>query len=207
VAVGHTADDQAETILHRLLRGTGIHGLAGMPPSRSLGPRVTLVRPLLGFRRREVLEYLAQRGQAFCIDETNVDPGYTRNRLRSRLLPALEAEYNPRVVEAILRLGEQAAQFSRLVQSLGAEAYGRALIAEDPTGFTLDCRALAREQPVVVREALAHGWRRRAWPEGSMSARHWNRLMQMVAAGDAAQCTLPRGITAVRREGWLKLSR
>lgn len=208
VAVGHTADDQAETILHRLLRGTGIHGLAGMPQSRSLGPHVTLVRPLLGFRRREVLEYLAQRGQAFCVDESNMEAGYTRNRLRRNLLPMLQAEYNPRVVEALLRIGEQAAQLAQWAHAMGAAAYARAVVEETPAGFTLDCEALAGEQPVVVREALMHGWRKLAWPEGSMTARHWNRLIRMVPAVPAARrYTLPQGITAVRRRGRLTLAR
>ncbi len=208
VAVAHTADDQAETILHRLLRGTGIAGLAGMPQSRCLGSNVTLVRPLLPFRRQEVLEYLAQRGQAFCLDESNVDLAYTRNRLRRSLLPALEAEFNPRVVEALLRLGEQAAQLAELARSLGAAAYARAVVVEEHAGFSLDCRALASEPRVVVREALLHGWRRLSWPEGAMNARHWERLVRMVTDPHApARCTLPRGIGAVRRRGRLIVAR
>lgn len=208
VAVGHTADDQAETILHRLLRGTGIPGLAGMPQSRSLGSNVTLLRPLLPFRRQEVLEYLAQRGQAFCLDESNVDLAYTRNRLRRSLLPALEAEFNPRVVEALLRLGQQAAQLAQLVRSLGAAAYARAAIVEEHAAFSLDCQALASEPSVVVREALLLGWRRLSWPERGMNARHWERLVRMVTDAHApARCSLPCGIAAVRRRGRLVLSR
>lgn len=208
VAVGHTADDQAETILHRLLRGTGIAGLAGMPQCRPLGTNVTLVRPLLPFRRQEVLEYLAQRGQAFCLDESNVDPTYTRNRLRRSLLPALKAQFNPRVVEALLRLGEQAAQLAELARSLGAAAYARALLMEEHAGFSLDCRILAAEPRAVVREALLHGWRRLSWPEGSMNARHWERLVRMATDTRApTRYSLPRGIAAMRRGGRLILSR
>lgn len=208
VAVAHTADDQAETILHRLLRGTGIHGLAGMPPSRSLGSNVTLVRPLLGFRRRDVLEYLAQRGQAYCLDASNIDLGYTRNRLRRQLLPMLQAEYNPRVVEALLRLGEQAQQLSQLAQHLGTAFYDQALIGAGPSGFSLDGQVLATQPPAVVREALAHGWRRLAWPEGAMNAKHWQRLVQMVLdARTPRRYSLPGGIVALRHRNQLTLSR
>ena len=68
VVTAHTADDQAETVLHRILRGTGIAGLAGMRRARPLGPAVTLIRPLLAIRRAEIRDYLAELNQPFCED-------------------------------------------------------------------------------------------------------------------------------------------
>ena len=76
VATGHTADDQAETILHRILRGTGIRGLEGIPRVRSLSPGIALSRPLLRFRRQEILAFLAALGQPFREDSTNRDPRF-----------------------------------------------------------------------------------------------------------------------------------
>ena len=101
VAVGHTRDDQAETILHRILRGTGPKGLSGMPRKRALGDGVSLIRPLLDVSRDEVARfYLAAIGQPFREDATNADLGRTRSRIRHDLLPKLAAEYNPKVAEA-----------------------------------------------------------------------------------------------------------
>lgn len=95
VALGHTADDQLETVLHNLLRGTGIHGLAGMPASRPIAPdsRIRIIRPLIEYTRDELTRYLETRGTDYCTDHTNLDVTYTRNRIRHQLVPALEASW------------------------------------------------------------------------------------------------------------------
>jgi tRNA(Ile)-lysidine synthase len=117
IAVGHTRDDQAETILHRILRGTGPRGLAGIPARRPLcaDPRLTLVRPLLRVSRREIREFLAAIDQPFREDETNAALSRTRSRIRHDLLPKLAAEYNPAVSEALVRLGELSASLERAI--------------------------------------------------------------------------------------------
>lgn len=111
VAVAHHADDQAETVLHRIVRGTGLHGLAGMRRSRPIeeGNTIVLVRPLLGFRRAELREYLLARGLSSWEDATNADPAAaTRNRIRHEVIPQLEAKLNPHAVGALVRLANQA---------------------------------------------------------------------------------------------------
>ena len=102
VAVGHTADDNAEAVLINLLRGAGPQGLAGMPPVRPDG----VIRPLLGFRRRELIGYLNEKGLSWVEDSSNSDPAFTRNRVRTDLLPRLAADYNPAVKEALVRTAE-----------------------------------------------------------------------------------------------------
>jgi tRNA(Ile)-lysidine synthase len=102
IALGHTADDQAETVLFRIVRGTGLRGLAGIPYRR--GP---FVRPLLDVRRSEVLGYLRRRGLSFIEDPSNHDPRFARSRIRHSWLPFLAAE-NPRIVEALLSLVREA---------------------------------------------------------------------------------------------------
>ncbi len=103
VAVGHTASDQAETVLMRLLRGTGPEGLAGIPPVRALadsqGPLV--IRPLINVWRSEVMEHARSRNLEFRIDATNELPDFLRNKIRLELLPHLEREYNPQVKERL----------------------------------------------------------------------------------------------------------
>jgi tRNA(Ile)-lysidine synthase len=102
IALGHTADDQAETVLFRILRGTGIAGLAGIPYQR--GP---LIRPLLDVRRAQILAYLAKRKIDYFTDPSNANRRYARSRIRHDVLPALTRE-NPRLVEALLALAREA---------------------------------------------------------------------------------------------------
>ena len=102
IALGHTADDQAETVLFRLLRGTGIAGLAGIPYQR--GP---FIRPLLDVRRAQILAFLGKRQIEFFSDPSNADRRYARSRVRHDVLPVLARE-NPRVVEALLSLSREA---------------------------------------------------------------------------------------------------
>jgi tRNA(Ile)-lysidine synthase len=102
IALGHTADDQAETVLFRIVRGTGIAGLAGIPYQR--GP---FVRPLLDVHRARILAYLRKRKIDFFTDPSNANRRYTRSRIRHDVLPMLARE-NPRIVEALLALAYEA---------------------------------------------------------------------------------------------------
>ena len=99
VAVGHNADDQAETVLMRLIRGSGPRGLAGIPPTRPLvkggGPKI--IRPLIDVWRADIMGHLDTRGLEFCKDETNDSTEFLRNKIRLELIPGLEKEYNPRI--------------------------------------------------------------------------------------------------------------
>ncbi len=102
IALGHTADDQAETVLFRIVRGTGLAGLAGIPYQR--GP---FIRPLLDLRRADILAYLARRNLAYVEDPSNANRRYARSRVRHDVLPMLARE-NPRVVAALLTLAQEA---------------------------------------------------------------------------------------------------
>ena len=104
VAVGHTRSDQAETVLFRLLRGSGTAGLAGVRPVTSDG----IVRPLIEVERGEVEAYLRARGIAWRVDSTNASPRFARNRIRHELIPQLARDWNPEVVSALARAGELA---------------------------------------------------------------------------------------------------
>jgi tRNA(Ile)-lysidine synthase len=111
VLTGHTLDDQAETVLMRVIRGAGMRGLGGIHPripvqdedGESCGE---IVRPLLGIRRRELEAYLKEIGQGWREDATNADPKFTRNRIRKLLVPLLEKEFNPAVAENLAELAE-----------------------------------------------------------------------------------------------------
>jgi tRNA(Ile)-lysidine synthase len=95
IATGHTADDQAETFIMRLLRGAGASGLSAIPPVRD-----NIIRPLIESTRDEVMVYLEEAGHAFMTDSSNAKPAYTRNRIRLDILPVLK-QFNPRVIETL----------------------------------------------------------------------------------------------------------
>ena len=127
VITAHTADDQAETILHRILRGTGLAGLAGMRRARPLSPAVSLLRPLLEVRREEIRDYLRDRGQAWREDASNESTDPTRNWIRHELLSRIVERVNPRAGEAIIRLGFLAEQAQAVVELQAAELVRRAI--------------------------------------------------------------------------------
>jgi tRNA(Ile)-lysidine synthase len=108
IATAHTLDDQAETVLLRIVRGTGTRGLAAIPPLRDASPQLTarIVRPLLGTQRSEIEAYLRRLGQSWREDSTNKDRKHMRNRVRHELLPLLEAEFNPGVRQSLVNLAE-----------------------------------------------------------------------------------------------------
>jgi len=110
VAVGHTMDDQAETVLARLLRGAGLEGLQGVVPRRADG----VVRPLIDVRRRDVQRYAAEQQLAFAEDPSNRDERYLRVRVRRALLPQLEVE-NPRLTEHLAALADDVRDVSQLI--------------------------------------------------------------------------------------------
>jgi tRNA(Ile)-lysidine synthase len=212
VATAHTADDQAETVLHRIFRGTGVAGLAGMARVRPLAEGITLIRPFLGVRRHELRLYLAALGQPFRCDRSNHDLRFTRNRLR-RLLAELARDFNPRVVDALVRLGHLAGQSQRLVERTIADL-DRRCVARQPGGTVrIGVRLLAGHPPYLVRELLLGVWRSQRWPRGAMGFAEWDVLAEMALAAAAdpsatpRRRTLPGGILAELVADELRLRR
>jgi tRNA(Ile)-lysidine synthase len=197
IATAHTADDQTETILHRIVRGTGVRGLAGIPSSRELARGITLVRPLLGIRHSELVEYLIEVGQLFCQDSTNVDERFTRNRIRHTILPELREHLNSNVDEALCRLATQAAEVTRYVEDVASEWFERA-VEVDSAGIVIKLDEISNAPPLIVRTVLRQIWNRNGWPEREMTFVRWSELEQLISAhrqfGASATTTLPGGI-------------
>ena len=117
ILAGQHADDQAETVLHQLLRGTGLAGLAAMGEVRQLASGQQLVRPLLGQPRSAIEEYAAQRGLAWITDESNDDTTYTRNFIRHELLPFIEGRF-PQAKASLTRTARHAAESAAMMEAL-----------------------------------------------------------------------------------------
>ena len=145
VAVAHTADDQAETVLAHILRGTGLGGLRGIHPQTG-----SVFRPLLRIRRSELRQYLKSLRQNWREDATNRDTRRTRSRIRHKLLPVLEKQFNPRVVEHLCQLAEFAREDEAYLEKQ-AELRVMALAKEESDGVSIPTHELLH----IRREALA----------------------------------------------------
>lgn len=126
IAVAQNADDQAETVLLRLLRGTGPDGLSGMAYKRRDG-EFLVIRPLLDVWRRDIEVYCREQGLEPRIDHTNLQPVYTRNKIRLQLLPYLREHFNPEISHALVRLSKIAGQDREYLWTCADEAYGNLL--------------------------------------------------------------------------------
>ena len=198
IVLGHTADDQAETILMHLIRGAGLPGLRGMREvSRwrdgPKGQSAVLFRPLLEAKRNDTRAYCLELGIPFRVDSTNSSLRFTRNRIRHKLLPALE-EYNPRVREALLRTGRAA---SESLQFLDEElnVLWPKMFSKEGRNIFVDAPALKDLRPYMRGMAL-----RRAFAEANGSLRrlsetHVKSMLALSQGPDGKSVHLPGGLT------------
>ncbi|MBM3221439.1 MAG: tRNA lysidine(34) synthetase TilS [Candidatus Rokubacteria bacterium] len=154
IALGHTADDQAETVLMRLLEGAGVRGLAAIPPVRG-----RIIRPLIGTRRGEIEAALRAAGLAWVEDPTNRDPKFLRNRMRHEVLPLLASTYDGDVVPALARVAALAREATDALDELAGRELERLASREADGALTLSVAALralpAYVAPDVLRQAAA----------------------------------------------------
>lgn len=208
IATAHTLDDQAETILLRILRGTGIAGLGGIPRVRgAAGNTVGLVRPMLTLHRADVLEYLQSLGQTYRDDSSNVDSSFTRNRVRHDLLPQLARDYNPRVIETLANLATQAEEMQVALRPTVDAVLSRCRVQMLDDGFELDVGPLGDAAPHVTREVLIAAWTATGLPLQAMGFAEWTTLAEMATTGRPAKRMFPGNTTAERRGTALRVFR
>ncbi|HET9401535.1 MAG TPA: tRNA lysidine(34) synthetase TilS [Candidatus Acidoferrales bacterium] len=208
VAVAHTADDQAETVLAKLIRGTGPTGLAAIYPVAG-----HVVRPLLGVRRAELREYLAAKGQAWREDSTNADESRLRARIRTRLLPLLESEFQPSIVSNLSSLSAMAREDEEYWQDTVEREFeecvrreGQELIIEDgalrstPGGNTVPPAMATR----VIRRIATE----LAGCQHGLTREHVEKVLGLLQSDSSgARLELPAGIGVKRGRGVLIFDR
>ncbi|MBR5565920.1 MAG: tRNA lysidine(34) synthetase TilS [Roseburia sp.] len=135
VALAHHADDNAETVLFQMVRGSGIAGMSGIRPKRELVPSVEVVRPLLTVTRKQIEEYLEKEGLSYCVDSTNTDVTYSRNKIRRHILPMLE-EVN---VQAVMHINQSAMLLRELDDYIKGQVDNAAVdvLKEQKAGFLI----------------------------------------------------------------------
>lgn len=203
ILVAHTRDDQVETILHHLLRGTGVAGLRGMPSRRTLvplsdgQPKVELLRPMLTVTRAQALDYLRTVLQDYRDDPSNADVAFTRNRIRHELLPMLETSFNPNIGDALSKLGRQAGELQDALEQIVHQQLRAALVDVNADIVRLRWQPLNEQTRHIIRECFAMLWKQQHWLRQRMNFSHYDRLATLVLDGGTA--TLPGGIVAERR--------
>ena len=222
IAVAHTADDQAETVLARVIRGTGLTGLGGIYPEVRV-----VVRPLLGVRRRELREYLQSKGQTWREDSSNQDLRRTRARIRSQILPRLESEFSPQIVRRLNELARLAREEEVFWSALVQERYA-GCVKRRAGGFELRIDELfgggslepnARTGQATGRAALQARWRplterliRRLYQEAQgepreLSAQNVQQVIRLATESESGRRTeLPGGVAVEREFGTLIFS-
>jgi len=200
VAVAHTADDQAETILFRIIRGTGVKGLAGMPAIRWLNDDVKLIRPMLNCTREEVLSYLESKGQSFRTDSSNDSMDYARNRIRKELLPLL-SNYNVQVKSALTNLGNQAEDvrdfIDKEVSKVLHRMFDKKLDQYKDGSYRLPTGPIMAQHPYLAKEVLIKFWQGVEWEIGKLTCEHWQKMYHLFRDGGSA--TFPGNVQVTRR--------
>jgi len=182
IATGATADDQVETMLHHLLRGTGPAGLAGIRTERVLDDHLWLAHPMLGVWKSELLEYLSSLGQSYRIDESNLSDRFTRNRIRKECLPYLERFVgSDRLKERLWTAGELIRQEHDVIEGMAKEWLDSAAIDWGLDSLQIVAsKGLDRLAWPVLQCALVRIWHRMGWPLGDVGQPHWNRVRKWI---------------------------
>ena len=221
-AVAHNMDDQAETMLLNLARGTGLAGMAGMPPRRKLGD-VYLIRPLLCVPRSEIEGYLARNGQSYRTDSTNLEDAYTRNKIRHRILPQM-GEINAKAASHLAQACEAAREVQEYMQQQAVgilekavewggqvreqKLYSGKSAAKDGAGRLALSVDVLQNEPVIMRKyVLREGLRRLLGTGGNIGQIHIEALLELTAGASGRQISLPGRLTAYRDYGTLLLCR
>lgn len=202
IALAHHADDNAETILHRILRGTGLRGLAGIPRRRPFAPdsELRVIRPLLRRSKQEILAFLSNEGIAFREDRTNAETEAMRNRIRNTVLPAIEADVNPQVRDALNRLGEQAQWLGEFLRETVQRTFDTLVISRTDQELVLNVDALARKSRIVQTEIVRLGYIAFDLGEQDLSFAHLSSALELIAdPAGGKQIQLPGGMTIEKR--------
>jgi tRNA(Ile)-lysidine synthase len=203
VATAHTMDDQAETVLAHILRGTGITGLAGIHPSAA-----SVRRPLLDFRREELRKYLRRKKQPWREDATNRDTNRSRARMRKKLLPLLVKEFNPAAIEHLAGLATRAREQAQFVDCLAHKIFETLVTRNEFSarisiaGFLDPANLVEPEAASTVRSALAYKIVTQLKTQrGQLSAGHLDSIFRLAKNGEPGKrIQLPGGVDVLRQK-------
>jgi len=194
IAVGHSMNDQAETVLLRLLRGSGIEGVSGIHPVLE----GTIIRPLIECSRQDILEYLACRGLGHREDTSNRDLRYRRNRLRQEWIPYLEKNFNPRLIETLAREAELARETAEFLGPLALREY-ESLRTSDGETISLPIEGVNRLHAAIRKMVLRIAIREARGSLRGITSSHIEETLHFCGPGQSGRwIRLPGGIIVGR---------
>ena len=197
IATAHQKNDNAETIIQRLSRGTGFRGLCGIWPLKEFTGGIKFVRPLLCATREEIIQYLNGRNLKWCTDRTNKDFAYRRNFIRHRLLPALAADCRGDIVERLAVLAGACRGFYRLVSGRVDSIWPNVADADKQT-VTLDMGGIAGQPAELVVELVRRALIHLGCGEQDVTERHYQNVLRL---HNGAKLQLPQNIEVHRQGG------
>lgn len=193
IALGHNLDDQSETVLMRILRGTGLYGLSGILPKRNISGYI-IIRPLIEIRRRDIEAYLKRKKIKPRMDTSNLEDIYFRNKLRNRLLPLLQKEYNKNIKEI----------FSNMAQSLGADydyLIRRAQRFLKGSGKKISLKKILKLHPSIQRLILRLMIANIKGDTRRIEFRHIKELEDLIFSRPVNSIVdLPKGISVIKKK-------
>ena len=199
IAVAHNADDQSETVLFRLLRGTGLRGLAGIPAVRNSDAGFLIIRPLINIERYEIEQYIRENKLRPNIDRTNSENDYARNRIRNELIPYLEKNFNPNIRATLRRFAELADIDDTLLSELAVQTMeGNVIVDDDKERVILDITSL-RNNPVSINARIAGFILQTLGIERFSTYELIRHICEMIISPNpSAMIDLPQGYRALR---------
>ncbi|MFA5238898.1 MAG: tRNA lysidine(34) synthetase TilS [Phycisphaerae bacterium] len=207
VVTAHHKDDNAETVIQRLARGTGFRGLAGIWPMRTFSGGISFVRPLLCVSRDEIIDYLNKRNLKWRIDRTNDNCSFRRNFIRHRLLPALQQQCDCSITEQLSELSQSSQKFYSLVCS-GAEKIWSELADCSADNITLDLEKFQIQPSAVKVEIVRRSLTNLGSGEKDLTYEHYENILQLAQQKTSGRkLELPVGFVARREYGNLIFTR
>lgn len=206
ILTAHHSDDQIETVVHNLLRGTGLRGIQGMQAVRRLKSGVRLVRPLLSCSRSRLREYAESKQITFREDSSNENLEFTRNRLRHQVLPCLLEQGGAGVTEELLRLSKSASDASKILDRMSGMAAACIVTRTDD-------HVLLRASPLMSMPDFARAhfftwlWRQQNWARQRMTEKHWQKLSKASVAGSFKRFQLPGRVDVSSVSGFIRFIR
>jgi len=192
-AVAHHKDDQAETVLFQMFRGSRLKGLAGMEAKNG-----SLVRPLLSVTREEIEEYLKEKKQNFCIDRTNLEEEYTRNKIRHGILPVAK-EVCAGAVEHVAELSEYAGEVEKLLERLTEELFDSCARIDTDNNVSLEIEALRSAERLLTERVVYKALCVACGRKKDITAGFVADCMALMEKQTGRQITLPDGVVAEKQ--------
>ena len=196
IALGHNADDQAETIIMRLLRGAGTKGLSGMTPIRQIEPGLCLIRPLLTSSRKEIVSFLIKKDLPFVEDLSNKDMSFLRNRIRHTLIPSLSS-YNPNIKDTLIALGNRMFVIDDFLEKEAMKIF-HLVKKEGQQSYVLDRITLTRMHPALATTLIRQIIKKLS-PQAML---HSNEIYKILAlannANGSKRLSLTKGVSITK---------